>query len=107
MATSFDGRESVSDFTFRAHAWPRACTIEVGCSCEQLVLFVRLVRCSLIAVWCVLFGSIAVVVVGAVAGFIRQRLQKLVLSDTHNQPDKRKLQQCHLSMYQQANLSDF
>ncbi|CAN0335644.1 unnamed protein product, partial [Hapterophycus canaliculatus] len=28
VATSFDGRESVSDFTFRAHAWPRACTIE-------------------------------------------------------------------------------
>ncbi|CAN0600738.1 unnamed protein product [Ectocarpus sp. 12 AP-2014] len=29
VATSFDGRETVSDFTFRAHAWPRACTIEV------------------------------------------------------------------------------
>ncbi|CBJ31970.1 conserved unknown protein [Ectocarpus siliculosus] len=28
VATSFDGRETVSDFTFRAHAWPRACTIE-------------------------------------------------------------------------------
>lgn len=30
VATSYDGRESVSSFTFRSHSWPRACTIEVG-----------------------------------------------------------------------------
>lgn len=29
VVTSFNGRESVSDFSFRAHAWPRSCTIEV------------------------------------------------------------------------------
>eukprot|EP00904_Undaria_pinnatifida_P001504 jgi/Undpi1/11354/HiC_scaffold_30.g13651.m1 len=28
VVTSFNGRESVSDFSFRAHAWPRSCTIE-------------------------------------------------------------------------------
>lgn len=37
VVTSFDGRESVSDFNFRAHAWPRACTIEV----QRAVLVVR------------------------------------------------------------------
>lgn len=29
VVTSFNGRETASDFSFRAHAWPRACTIEV------------------------------------------------------------------------------
>ena len=29
VATSFEGRETVSEFTFRSHSWPRTCTIEV------------------------------------------------------------------------------
>ncbi|CAN0152776.1 unnamed protein product, partial [Ascophyllum nodosum] len=28
VATSFEGRETVSEFTFRSHSWPRTCTIE-------------------------------------------------------------------------------
>lgn len=45
VATSFDGRESVSEFTFRAHAWPRACTIEV------CTIYMYTHACMLHAAW--------------------------------------------------------